>query len=184
MPPLRIPALAASVLVAGFALALIHAAPAAADALHDVLVVNSADKPVQTALAHSNEPFHLTAQLNFDQTSTGILQQRVAMITATRKMVIDHISGRSIGSQYETPNFAVEIQEPGRKTLALHEIPLTQAWLYPDDVGVDYDQRLRLIASQPIHLILDAGQTLIFVAQIPYGGTVTSALTVSGHYAE
>ena len=172
--------LAGTILLAGLALALTGLRPALAAVAHDVFVVNTPDAPVQVAVAHADQPFHLTNQFTF-----GVEQNshRVLLVTAERRMILEHVSGRIVGTKFDTPDFTLELEAPGRKTLAVHEIPLTQAWLYPDNVGVKPNEQLRMIASQPIRLIIDAGQSLYWRAQLPYQTESTVSLSASGHYA-
>lgn len=179
MPKLPLATLAAVLAVAG--LAVLRPVPATAAPTHDVFVVNPADAPAQVALAHADEPFHLTTQANI----SGVVRAaRVALITADRKMVIDHVSGRLITGSSNTGNFALELEEPGRKTVAVHEVPLTQAWDYgQQEVPISDNQRLRMIASQPMRVIVMPGQTLYFHVEVPYNSEGVAQLTVSGHYA-
>lgn len=177
-PSFRI--LAGTVLLAGLALAMTGLRPAIAAATHDVIVRNTPDAPAQVEIANADEPFHASNAFTF-----GVQQNshRVLLFTAPRRMILEHVSGRIQGTIYDTPNFTLELEAPGRKTLAVHEVPVTQAWIYPENVGVPDNERLRMIASQPIRLIVDAGQSLYFRAQLPYQTESSVTVSASGHYA-
>ena len=182
-PSLRV--LAGAALLAGLSLSFVGLRQAkAAGAGADVLVQNDVDAPAQVAIAHSDEPFHATTQVTIaPRTQAG----RVLLFTADRRIVLDHVSGRLVTSEFQTGDFALELEEPGRKTIAVHEVPLVQAWVYrPGTVQIPASQHLRLIASQPMHVIIEPGQSLYFHVQLPYYSDQAqgvATLTASGHYA-
>jgi hypothetical protein len=183
MPRFTLQILAGAILLGGFGFAVIRPKPAIAQATHDVYVVNPPKSPVPVAVVGGNEPFHLTAQLSFDG---GSDRGRAELITATRRMIVEHVSGRLNTNQNQQANFSLELEAPGRKTVALHEVPLTRAWLIPDDWEVDDSQRQLLIASQPMRFVIEPGQTLYWAVQEISAEPVLqiAALTVSGVYAD
>jgi len=101
------------------------------------------------------------------------------------KMIIDHVSSAVVTANQDTPHFSLQLEAPGRKTLAVHELLLRQVWSYPDEINeVDLNERLSLNSSQAMHLIVDVGESLFFESVLQYGNLGVATLSVSGHYAE